>query len=138
MKIRLRSIRAKMLLVFLTAAVLPMAVLGVIFYRSSTRAVAEMVGNRTAGIARMVRDELDQKLALRISDRLLATNEPVQSFLAQVSHPAATSAGSVDTLGRYLNELFSQYGEYYEELVLADAKAQPLLRYERIAGTVVS
>src|SRR5262245_42288748 len=79
MDIRPRSIRAKLLLVFLGAAVVPIAVLGVIFYRSAMSAVADMVGNRTEVIARIVRADLDQKLALRIEDRLLATNEPVQS-----------------------------------------------------------
>ena len=139
MQIRPRSIRAKLLLVFVAAAVLPIVVLGVIFYASSTRAVAEMVGNRTAGIARAVRNELDQKLTLRIEDRLLATNEPVQSFLAQAGmrRPRA-GAGSLDTLGRYLDGLFEQYGDYYEELVLADARGEPLLRYERAAGVLVS
>src|SRR5262249_57695485 len=83
MKFRPGSIRAKLLLLFLAAAALPIAILGVVFYRSSTRAVAEMVGNRTAGIAQMVRAELDQRLSLRIDDRLLASNEPVQSFLAR-------------------------------------------------------
>ena len=138
MRIRPRSIRAKLLLVFLTAAALPIAVLGVIFYRSSTRAVAEMVGNRTAGIARTVRAELDQRLALRIEDRLLAANQPVQSFLAHAWQPGERpGAGSLDTLGRYLDEMFGQYGEYYEELVLADARGEPLMRYERSTGAVI-
>ena len=139
MRIRPRSIRAKLLLVFLTAAALPIAVLGVIFYRSSTRAVAEMVGNRTAGIARNVRTELDQRLSLRIEDRLLSANQPVQSFLARTLRPGSrASTGSLDTLGRYLDELFGQYGDYYEELVLADARGEPLMRYERTTGTMIS
>src|SRR5262245_53083714 len=132
MDLRPRSIRAKLLLVFVAAAVLPMAALGVVFYTSSMRSVAEMVGNRTEGIARAVRAELDQRLALRTSDRLLATNEPVQSFLAQARRPGRrTSLGSVDSLARYLEELFEQYGDYYEDLLLADARGEPLLRYDR-------
>ena len=83
MEFRPRTIRAKLLVVFLGAAAVPIAILGVVFYRSSSSAVAEMVGNRTAGIARAVRTELDQKLAFRIEDRLLTTNQPVQSFLSQ-------------------------------------------------------
>jgi len=139
MTIRPRSIRAKLLLLFLPAAALPIAVLGVIFYRSSTRAVAEMVGNRTAGIVRNVRAELDGRLTLRIEDRLLSANQPVQDFLAGVrGHGVRPSSGSLDTLGRYLDELFAQYGEYYEELVLADARGEPLMRYERSSGAVVS
>ena len=138
MDLRPRSLRAKLLLVFVAAAVLPMAALGIVFYNSSMRSVAEMVGNRTAGIARNVRAELDQKLALRTGDRLLATNEPVQSFLAQARRQGRrTSLGSVDSLARYLEELFEQYGEYYEDLVLADASGQPLLRYERTSGAVL-
>ena len=138
MRIRPRSIRAKLLIVFLAAAALPIAVLGVIVYRSSTRAVAEMVGNRTAGIARMVRAELDQRLSLRIEDRLLAANEPVQSFLAGAPRPGpGAAAGSLDTLGKYLDEMFEQYGDYYEEIALADAGGEPLVRYERTTGAVV-
>src|SRR5438046_396294 len=99
MTIRPRSIRAKLLLLFLPAAALPIAVLGVIFYRSSTQAVAEMVGNRTAGIVRNVRAELDGRLTLRIEDRLLGANEPVQDFLAGVrGHGVRPSSGSLDTL----------------------------------------
>ena len=87
MRFRPRSIRAKLLLVFIAAAVLPMTVLGGFFYYSSTRAVAEMVGNRTSSIATAVRAELDQRLGLRLDDRLLAANEPVQSFLEQALPP---------------------------------------------------
>lgn len=135
---RPRSIRAKLLLVFLAAAVLPIAVLSVIYYSTSTRSVAEMVGNRTVGIARAARGELDQRLALRIGDRLLATNEPLQSYLTQSQRLGSGSrAGALDTLGRYLEELFEQYGDYYEELILANAAGEPLLRYERTAGAVV-
>ena len=137
MEFRPRTIRAKLLLVFLGAAAVPIAILGVVFYRSSTSAVAEMVGNRTTGIARAVRGELDQKLALRIEDRLLTTNQPVQSFLSQ-ARMRKPKAGALDTLGRYLEGLFEQYGDYYEELVLADAGGEPLLRYERAAGALVS
>ena len=84
MKIRPRSIRAKLLLVFLGASTLPIAVLGFIFYRSSTRAVDEMVGNRAAGIARAVRAELDQRLSLRIEDRLLVANELLHDRLSNL------------------------------------------------------
>jgi len=138
MTIRPRSIKAKLLLIFLAAAGLPIAVLGAIFYGGSTRAVAEMVGNRTTGIARAVRTELDQRLALRIEDRLLATNQPVQSFLARARpRDRRASAGALDTLGRYFDQLFEQYGDYYDEIVLADAGGEPLVRYERTVGTVV-
>ena len=138
MDLRPRSIRAKLLWAFVAAAVLPMAALGVVFYASAMRSVSEMVGNRTAGIARVVRAELDQKLALRTGDRLLAANEPVQSFLSQAGRPGRrTSLGSVDSLARYLEELFEQYGEFYEDLVLADIHGEPLLRYERTAGAVL-
>lgn len=137
MEFRPRTIRAKLLLVFLGAAVVPIAILGVVFYRSSSSAVADMVGNRTTGIARAVRAELDQKLALRIEDRLLTTNQPVQSFLSQ-ARMRKPNPGALDTLGRYLEGLFEQYGDYYEELVLADPGGEPLLRYERAAGALVS
>ena len=138
MTIRPRSIRAKLLLVSLAAAALPIAVLGVIFYRSATRAVAEMVGNRTERIARNVRAELDARLTLRIEDRLLGENEPVQSFLARARRGVHPEPGALDTLGRYLDELFAQYGDYYEELVLADAGGEPLMRYARGSGAVAS
>jgi len=42
MQFRPRSIRGKLLAVFVVAVVLPMGVLALIFYRSSTRAVAEL------------------------------------------------------------------------------------------------
>lgn len=124
--------------VFVAAAVVPMGLLGIVFYTSSIRSVAEMVGNRTARLAQQVRSELDQKLEMRIQDRLVATNEPVQAFLAGVrdrNHPR--SGATLAALRGYLATLFIQYGDYYDEIVLADVHGRPLLRYDRSGATIV-
>jgi signal transduction histidine kinase len=96
-----------------------------------------MAGNRTARVAQSVRSELDHRLELRVHDRLLVSNQPVQAFLDQADgggreRPAAT----LGTLRSYLARLFLQYGDYYDELVLADARGEPLLRYERSGASL--
>ncbi len=137
MSFRPRSIRAKLLLVFVGATVIPMGLLGVILYGSSTRAVAEMAGNRTARIAQSVRAELDHRLDVRIHDRLLVSNQPVQDYLAQADAGRTESeAAALGTLRLYLGRLFLQYGEYYDEIVLADARGEPLLLYGRTGASL--
>lgn len=139
MHFRPRSIRAKLLAVFVVAVVLPMGVLGLVFYYSSTRAVADMAGNRSVRIAQQVRAELDRKLEERIRDRLLVTNEPVQVLLADAGTRGRLSDGPpLRNLRRYLRSLFGQYGDYYDQLILADRDGRPLLRFDREAGIYVS
>ena len=135
MQVRPRSIRGKLLAVFVVAVVLPMGVLGLVFYYSSTRAVADMAGNRAFRIAQQVRRELDQKLEQRVQDRLLVENEPVQAFLADVRAQGRLRNGPLlQTLRLYLGDLFNQYGDYYDEIVLADSRGRPLIRYNRESG----
>jgi signal transduction histidine kinase len=139
MHFRPRSIRAKLLAVFVVAGVLPMGVLGLVFYYTSTRAVADMAGNRSVRIAQEVRAELDRKLEERAQDRLLVTNEPVQVVLAEAGTRGRLSDGPpLRNLRRYLRSLFGQYGDYYDQVILADREGRPLLRFDREAGTYVS
>jgi signal transduction histidine kinase len=139
MRFRPRSIRGKLLAVFVAAVVLPMGVLGLVFYYSSTHAVADMAGNRSVRIAQQVRADLDRKLKDRIQDRLLLTNEPVQVFLSQARAQGRTPRGApLRDLRRYLRSLFGQYADYYDQVILADARGRPLLRFDREAGMYVA
>lgn len=129
MRIRPRSILSKLLALFLIAAVLPLGVLGVVFYFNSMQATAEMVGNRAGRLAESVRSELESRLRFRFQDRLLTVNQPVQDYLSDV-HAGRSGADlrSLRVLRAYLEDVFAQSGEYYEDLVLADAAGKPLLR----------
>jgi signal transduction histidine kinase len=139
MHFRPRSIRGKLLAVFVVAVVVPMGVLGLVFYYSSTRAVADMAGNRSVRIAQQVRAELDRKLQERIEDRLLVANEPVQVFLSDTRAQGRAPRGvALRNLRRYLRSLFGRYGDYYDQVILADPEGRPLLRFDREAGTYVA
>jgi signal transduction histidine kinase len=138
MRFRPRSILSKLLTVFVAAAVLPLALLGFVFYSNSMRAVADMAGNRTARIAQSARAELDRKLELRAGDHLLTANQPVQDFRASVREGGTErSSARLATLRSYLGELFVLYGDYYEELVLADTRGEPVLLHDRSATVVI-
>ena len=77
----LPSIRAKLLALFLVGAVVPIALVGLLSYFNSLRAVETMVGNRTYRLSRTVGEDLEKKLTRRINDRILLVNTPVQEFL---------------------------------------------------------
>jgi signal transduction histidine kinase len=75
---------------------------------------------------------------MRRQDRLLAANEPVQAFLQDRSQAGDTpDASAVRRLREYLGDLFLQYGEYYDEILLADAQGVPVMRQDRFAGSHV-
>ena len=132
MPIGLRSIRAKLLAVFVAGVVLPIVFVGGVFSYATTRAVSDMVGNRAARLAHSVRDDLATRLQRRVQDRLLVANEPTQAFLEDVRsrEPVAGSA-SLRALQEFLAALFVEYGESCDELVLADARGRALVRFER-------
>jgi len=131
MALRPRTIRAKLLGVFFAVSVVPMVLLGVLFYESAIRAVSAMAGNRTVRIAQSVREELDARLERRVQDRLLVTNFPLQAFLAHAATDPRPAARELADLREYLSHLFLQYGDYYDEFVFADARGRPLLWEER-------
>lgn len=131
MRFRPRSILSKLLTLFFVAAVVPLGLLGVFFYYNSMRAMAEMVGNRTTRLAESVRAELENKLRLRLEDRLLTVNQPVQDFLRGL--PVRGRSTDTAPVRAYLAEVFVQSGEFYQSLVLADASGRPVLRHERFS-----
>jgi len=134
--IRLPSIRSKLLAIFLVASVLPITLVSLLAYRNSLRSVEEMVGNRTNRLAGSVREELTRKLSKRINDRLLTENDPLQRFLslAASSRYAAEEGRAVLELQEYLQNLFEEYGDYYDELIVADAGGDALFRYHPAEG----
>ena len=130
---RPRSILSKLLALFLVAAVVPLGLLGIYFFYNSMRATQEMVGNRTARLAELSRAELENKLQLRLQDRLLTVNEPLQQYLRGLRESDRRGdVARARELRAYLSELFVQSGEFYEDLVVADGAGRPLLRHDRL------
>jgi len=117
------TIRFKLLAIFLVAAVLPIAVVSLVSYRNSLRAVEQMVGNRTDKLALSVKDELSRKLGRRLGDRILVVNRPLQDFLTAVDERSESPRATL-VLQRYAKSLFEEYGSYYRDLVVADAKGE--------------
>jgi len=130
MRLRPRSILSKLLALFLIAAVLPLGLLGVVFYFNTMQATAEMVGNRAGRLAESVQNELELKLQFRFQDRLLAVNQPVQEYLTAVrARGDRRGLPGLPALRSYLDGVFVQSGAYYEDLVLADTRGEPLVRF---------
>ncbi len=129
-----RSIRAKLLAIFIVAAVLPISALSLISYFNSLKAVEQMVGNRTERIAASVLDDLNVKVGRRIKDDLLVQNEPVVDYLESLNAAPAERHAALTRLSNYVPELFEQYGAFYDGIILADAEGKPVFKYDRREG----
>ncbi len=134
--LRLPSIRSKLLAIFLVAGVLPITLVSLISYRNSLRAVEHMVGNRTYRLALSVEEELSKKLAKQVNDRLITDNVPLQDYLITVfDDPPEKHHGAAVILTEYLNELFEEYGAYYDQVLIADQrKSLPVYVFSRTEG----
>jgi len=121
--LRLPSIRAKLLALFAVAGLFPIALVSLIAYFNSLKAVEEMVGNRTERLSEEVAEQLSEKLERRVNDRILVVNRPVQDFLGGIG--AESSAGQMEAysaLEGYMGDLFKEYADYYDGVILADAE----------------
>lgn len=130
--IRLPSIRSKLLAIFVVAGVLPLALITLVSYHNSLRAVEEMVGNRTSRLATTLGTELGRKLDSRVNDRILQVNQPVQDYLeakARKDHRRGLEA--IAALQAYLPSVFKQYAVFYDEMILAGPTGEPLFKFHR-------
>ncbi len=133
--LRFPSIRSKLLALFAVAGILPIALVSLLAYFNSLKAVEEMVGNRTERLSMEVAEELSGKLGRRVNDRILTVNRPVQEFLASAARgDAAAHMAAYSALEQYLATLFTEYGAYYEGLLLADAGGDLIFNYNRNEG----
>ena len=137
MKLSLRpvTIQGRLLAIFIVAAALPLAVVSLISYHNSVESVEKMVGNRTSKIAVSVGTELSDKLRDRLeADRILLANDEVQKYLETLpaGDPDVIFAARAN-LRAYTGDLFQQggYGQYYSEMILADANGVPIFRQGR-------
>ncbi len=133
--LRLPSIRAKLLALFAVAGLLPIALVSLLAYFNSLKAVEEMVGNRTERLSEEVAEQLSAKLERRVNDRILVVNRPVQDFLGAVD--AGDTAGQMkaySVLEGYLGDLFKEYANYYDGVILADARGDLVFHYSRSEG----
>ncbi len=133
--LRLPSIRAKLLALFAVAGLLPIALVSLLAYFNSLTAVEEMVGNRTERLSEEVAEQLSEKLERRVNDRILVVNRPVQDFLGATD--AGNAAGQLKAysiLEGYLGDLFKEYADYYDGLILADADGDLVFHYSRSEG----
>lgn len=138
--IHFSSIRAKLLALFLVGGVLPIALVSLVAYFNSLKAVEEMVGNRTDRLAQEVGDELSLKLKRRLSDRILVENQPIQEFLSQDdAHSGPVPVSAYTDLQRYLKSLFDEYETYYSGLLVADDAGDPVFLYQpaELGGSMV-
>jgi|GEM_PF-1493789 len=137
MKLSLRpvTIQGRLLAIFIVAAALPLAVVSLISYHNSVESVEKMVGNRTSKIAVSVGTEVSEKLRARLeADRILLANDEVQKYLETLpaGDPEVSFAARAN-LRTYTGDLFQQggYGQYYSEMILADANGVPIFRQGR-------
>jgi signal transduction histidine kinase len=126
------SIQFKLLAIFVVAAVIPIALVSLVSYHNSLKAVEEMVGNRTEDLAQSVGEDLARKLRLRLRDRILLTNQPVQNFLRVInSGRSQERLSALMELDAYSGQLSEEYSRYYKDLILVDASGSPVYRMGR-------
>jgi signal transduction histidine kinase len=128
--IPLASIRAKLIALFLVGGVLPIALVSLIAYFNSLKAVEDMVGNRTDRLAQSVGEDLSRKLQRRVNDRILIENRPVQDYLeVRDGIRKEDQVSSYQNLRVYLDNLFEEYQNYYSDLVIAGDDGDPIFSY---------
>jgi signal transduction histidine kinase len=132
--IRPLTIQFKLLIIFFVAAVVPIALVSLVSYHNSLKAVEEMVGNRTEELARSVGDDLSRRLRLRLRDKILLVNQPVQNFLASVNRRSPDRLRATMDLGAYASTLLKEYSLYYKDIIIADASGAPVYRFGRTEG----
>lgn len=135
MKRRL-TIQAKLLGIFVMAAVLPIAVVSLLAYNNSLKAVEKMVGNRTNRVAASVGEDLSRKLSRRLGDTVLWMNDPVQEYLGLAgTEDVQTRFRAFAELDNYFTKVvFEEYGRYYREIILVDATGEPVCQFGRSKG----
>ncbi len=134
--IPLASIRAKLIALFLVGGVLPIALVSLVAYFNSLKAVEDMVGNRTDRLAQSVGEDLSRKLQRRVNDRILVENRPVQDYLlARDGTGGESRVDTYRTLRVYLDKLFEEYENYYSDLVIAGDDGEPVFRLRGSGGT---
>jgi hypothetical protein len=125
------TIQSKLLGIFVMAAVLPIAVVSLLAYNNSLKAVEKMVGNRTNRVAASVGTDLDKKFRRRLGDTVLWVSQPVQTYLKLLDSPdaAAKAKAATDVRDYYRYYVLQEYGRYYREIILADATGEPLFPF---------
>ena len=136
----MRSIRTKLLLLFVGLAVVPMVAVGVATYVSSLASVEAVVADRAATAAGRAAEELRSRFRPRLGEvELLARNREIQELYAAV---ASEGSDAVDRLRPRLDRFFDQFlageRETYAQVAYFDSSGQLLFGYGRAAGSGMS
>ena len=124
------SLRARLIAFFFLLAVAPLAVIGVLGYGQSMRALRELLGRQTGAIADRVAGELQDRYLLRDSElRLLSENAETQAlYRARASGDAARTAAVHAAADAYLRSAWAVLGRSYDEVEFRDAGGQLVYR----------
>jgi signal transduction histidine kinase len=125
------TLRTKFLALFLCLGALPLLGLGVLGYVESTRALEELLGNRTAAIAGRAAEELTRLYALSVSDlrflaenaesrRLLMERDPFGEVLTDSERESAES---------FLDEAWAAVGESWRWVELRGSAGELIYRW---------
>lgn len=118
------SLRAKLLALFLTLAVVPLLALGVIEYARSLRALQALIAAQNARVAQRVAATIEGNAGLLRSDLMLfAENAETQRWLA------LRAAGGADPkvereADRFLRDAWSRMGASYASLTYLDPQSR--------------
>jgi signal transduction histidine kinase len=122
------SLRAKLLALFVSLAVVPLLVLGGVEYARSLRALEALIAAQNARVARRVAETIGARSALLRSDLLLlADNAETQGWLAQHAEGRGDSAAAREA-DRFVRDAWSRMGSSYAGLVYRDAGGQVIYR----------
>jgi len=108
----LRSLRAKLITLFVVTGLVPLAVLGVLSYRQAAAEMRHSAGAKLADVAFNASDKLDRNLFERYGDvQAFAKSDPAKSMDAR-------------RLQRWMNTMMATYTPIYRLMVVADASGR--------------
>src|SRR3989442_2561981 len=108
----LRSLRAKLIGLFVVTGLVPLAVVGVLSYRQAAADTRHTAGEKLAGAAFNASDKLDRNLFERYGDvQAFAKSDPAKSMEPR-------------RLQRWMNTMVATYTPIYRLMVVADAQGR--------------
>jgi signal transduction histidine kinase len=130
------SLRTKLLGLFLSLGALPLLALGLLTYRQSTRALEDLLANRTAAIASRAAETISQRYTRSMSDFLfLANNAETQRLLSAASTSGPPLPDSIRTEAlSFLDTAWQSVGSFWGWAEIRDAEGAVVCRMGELPG----
>ncbi len=126
----LMSLRAKLILLFITLAVVPLTALGAFDYVHSVSALDALIASQTQAIAGRAAAEITDRYSLRESDLLLLADnaETQQWYRAHATGDPARYAAALADASAYLKQAWAGVSRSYQQVEFLDTAGTVLYR----------